>query len=303
MKGKTNLPKNLYPIRSAGRLTHLSIDTLRAWEKRYGVVQPSRRNGVRLYSEKDVERLSLLRQAVDSGHSIGQVAGLPNKELSALISRPPTSENSGSSYESTAEILDSIERFDYAGANRELGRLASLMAPRELIHAVALPLMRMVGNRWHEEQLRIAQEHLVTQLMSSLLGGMLRIYAPQDPPAVIMTATLSDDLHEFGILAAAILAAGSGLGVIHLGANLPAREISYALKRSKADVVLISITNLSDRMLKEEQLRLVCSSTASHAEVWVGLNPPTTDLRLKGIRVLRSFEELEQEIQRRGGRF
>ena len=117
------------------------------------------------------------------------------------------------------------------------------MAPRELIHAVALPLMRMVGDRWHEEQLRIAQEHLVTQLMSSLLGGMLRIYAPQDPPAVIMTATLSDDLHEFGILAAAILAAGSGLGVIHLGANLPAREISYALKRSKADVVLISITN------------------------------------------------------------
>jgi methanogenic corrinoid protein MtbC1 len=163
--------------------------------------------------------------------------------------------------------------------------------------------MRIVGERWHEGSIRIAQEHIVSQLLTNLLGGMMRIYTPADPEATIMTATLSDDLHEFGILASAILATGAGLGVIHLGASVPAKEVSYAAKRSGADVVLISITSLNDRMLREEQLRTVRATVADRVELWVGVNPPGTALSLKGVRVLRNFEELEREIQRLGGKF
>jgi MerR family transcriptional regulator, light-induced transcriptional regulator len=293
----------LYPIRAAARLTQLSIETLRAWEKRYKAVEPVRRRGIRMYSDSDIERLSLLRRAIQHGHSIGQASRLSNKELLSLRDAVARSKVAEANDPPIERILTAIDEFHYESADRELGRLASLMPPRDLIHKIALPLMRIVGERWHEQRMRVAQEHLISQLVSNLLGGIIRIYAPVHPPAVLMTTTLSDDLHEFGILAAAILAAGAGLGVVHLGPNLPVDEIIYAAKRSRADVVLLSVTNPQDRTLRQEQLRSIRRGLPKEKELWVGVNPPNTRFDVKEIRILGDFGELERQIQRIGGRF
>jgi DNA-binding transcriptional MerR regulator/methylmalonyl-CoA mutase cobalamin-binding subunit len=293
----------LYPIRAAARLTQLSIETLRAWEKRYKAVEPVRRKGIRLYSESDIERLSLLHRAIQHGHSIGQASRLSNKELLSLRDAVATSRMDEANDPPIERILAAIDEFHYAAADRELGRLASLMPPRDLIHKIALPLMRIVGERWHEQRMRVAQEHLISQLVSNLLGGIIRIYAPVHPPAVLMTTTLSDDLHEFGVLAAAILAAGAGLGVVHLGPNLPVDEIVYAAKRSRTDVVLLSVTNPQDRTLRQEQLRSIRRGLPKEKELWVGVNPPNTRFDAGEIRILEDFSELERQIQRIGGRF
>ena len=293
----------LYPIRAAARLTQLSIETLRAWEKRYKAVEPVRRKGIRLYSDSDIERLSLLRRAIQHGHSIGQASRLSNKELLSLRDAVTTSRVAEANDPPIERILAAIDEFHYASADRELRRLASLMPPRDLIHKIALPLMRIVGERWHEQRMRVAQEHLISQLVSNLLGGIIRIYAPVHPPAVLMTTTLSDDLHEFGVLAAAILAAGAGLGVVHLGPNLPVDEIVYAAKRSRTDVVLLSVTNPQDRTLRQEQLRSIRRGLPKEKELWVGVNPPNTRFDVGEIRILGDFSELERQIQRIGGRF
>jgi len=294
---RSKKPASLYPIRAAARLTRLSIETLRAWERRYKAVEPSRRKGLRFYSEADIYRLNLLREAVEHGYSIGQAARLSNKELGSSGKGPAASRDRKPDEVPVETILSAIDGFEYMRADRELGRLAALLSPHELIFNVALPLMRIAGERWHEERMRIAQEHVMSQLLSNLLGSIMRTYAPSDPATVVMTATLSDDLHEFGILAAAILAAGAGLGVVHLGANLPAKEIVYATKRSRADIVLLSVTNPQDRMLREEQLRSIRAGVPRETAVWVGVNPSDTVLNVSGIRVLRDFSELERELQ------
>ena len=203
-------------------------------------MRPIRKNGIRLYTEGDIERLSLLRQAVEHGHSIGQVSGLTDTALKSLAQPRAERPGTDAAERPIETIMALIERFQYAAADRELRHLASLMTPRDLIHRVALPLLRMVGEQWHDQRLRVAQEHMITQMLSNLLGGMTRIYAPERPPATVLTATLSDDLHGFGILAASILAVGAGLEVIHLGPNLPVKEIVYAAKRSGAEVVLLA---------------------------------------------------------------
>jgi DNA-binding transcriptional MerR regulator/methylmalonyl-CoA mutase cobalamin-binding subunit len=290
-----------YPIRAAARLSRLSIDTLRAWEKRYSAVKPMRQGGRRFYSEADIDRLALLRRAVEHGYSIGQASRLSNKELNAVAERGMVSRAAAPAEGPTETILAAIERFEYARADRELSRLASLMPPRDLVHNIALPLMRITGEKWHEQKLRIAQEHVMSQLLSNLLGGIMRTYAPADPPALIMTATLSSDLHEFGILAAAILAAGMGLGVVHLGPDLPAKEIIYAAKCSAADVVLLSVTNPQDRMLREEQLRSIRAGVSKETAVWAGVNPADAVLNVRGVLLLRNFTELEREFVRIGG--
>jgi methanogenic corrinoid protein MtbC1 len=256
-----------------------------------------------LYSEADIARIALLRQATERGYSIGQASQLSDKELLALGASATSSRMAAATEAPLEAVLTAIERFQYASADRELGRLAALMPPRDLIYKIALPLMRIAGERWHEQRMRIAQEHLMSQLLSNLLGGIMRTYAPAHPPAVVMTATLSDDLHEFGILAGAILAASAGLGVIHLGPSLPAKEVVYAAKRSGTDVVLLSITSPQDRMLRQEQLRSIRTGISKDTELWVGVNPATTSFNVNGIRVLNNFEELEREVQRIGGRF
>jgi DNA-binding transcriptional MerR regulator len=299
---KRNSPGMLYPIRAAARLAQVSIDSVRAWEKRYGAVTPIRRNGIRLYTEKDIERLSMLRRAVSRGHSIGTASKLPDAALHAIAAAP--AKLAEHHEEPPIEvILDAIDRFQYAAADRELRRLASLMTPRDLIHRVALPLLRVAGEQWQEHQLRISQEHMISQLLGNLLGGMTRIYAVDHPRSTILTATLSDDLHEFGLLAAAILTAGAGLGVVHLGPSLPAKEVAYAVKRSSANIVLLSVTNPQDRILREAQLRSLRDGLPTGIEIWLGVNPPDAELGVKGVRILRSFEELERELRRVGGRF
>ena len=71
-----------YPLRAVIRRTGLTADVIRAWERRYGAVSPSRsEGGQRLYSEHDVIRLSLLRKATAEGHSIGEIARLDDASL------------------------------------------------------------------------------------------------------------------------------------------------------------------------------------------------------------------------------
>ncbi len=71
-----------YKIGAVSKMTGIGIETLRMWERRYGAVQPSRGNGTsRLYSEKDIARLTLLKQLVDKGNSISSVANLDEYEL------------------------------------------------------------------------------------------------------------------------------------------------------------------------------------------------------------------------------
>ena len=79
-----------YPIRAAASLTGLSIDTLRAWERRYQAVTPNRGKRGRAYGEGHIRRLILLRDAVVRGHAIGQVAGLEDGELEKLLLGPAT---------------------------------------------------------------------------------------------------------------------------------------------------------------------------------------------------------------------
>jgi DNA-binding transcriptional MerR regulator len=75
-----------YRVGAVRRLTGLSDHTLRAWERRHGVIRPSRTGGgMRVYSEDDVARLQLLKALTDCGESIGSIAALDDRELRARL--------------------------------------------------------------------------------------------------------------------------------------------------------------------------------------------------------------------------
>src|SRR5215208_6750074 len=85
-RSTSNAPR--HPIGVVARRTGLKPDLIRAWERRYGAVEPGRSDTRRrFYSDADIERLQLLRRVVRTGHGIGQVAGLSNQELLALAAQ------------------------------------------------------------------------------------------------------------------------------------------------------------------------------------------------------------------------
>jgi len=304
-----------YPIRAVAKLTGLSIDTLRAWERRYEVVKPQRDDRGRLYTQSDVQRLQLLRAAVEKGHAIGRLATLSDQQLRELLSRSATAATvSESALAARAlpkrtdlpSVLGAIGRFDYAGAEQELNRLALLRSPRELIHEVVTPLMQRIGEDWRQGRLSIAQEHMVSALLRNLLGALVRLYARNDPAARLLFATPSGELHEFGVLSAAMLASGGGLGIVYLGPNLPADEIVEAAKRTSVQVVALGVAGTEGKKELLKSLRRVADELPPRTELWIG-GPKAESLarEIKGSRIvfLADFNSLEQHLTRLGARF
>jgi DNA-binding transcriptional MerR regulator/methylmalonyl-CoA mutase cobalamin-binding subunit len=309
----------LYPIRAVSKLTGISIDTLRAWERRYQAVTPQRDESRRLYTEADVQRLNLLSAAVEKGHSIGRLATLSDEELQSLITSSAAVANGIEPVKSTPpqepppaqrsaerSVMEAIERMDYAEAERELSLLAALLPPRELVHSLALPLMRQVGKAWHEGRLSIAQEHMTSALLRNLLGALIPLYRRSSPASKLLFATPSGEHHEFGILVSAMLAAGGGLGIVYLGANLPAEEIVNAAQKTAPQAVVLGFIGANGAKAAMEELQKVTQKLPAQTELWVGGTRGEALVKeVKQTRALlmEDFEMLEQHLVRLGARF
>lgn len=283
----------MYPIRTVSKLTGLSVDTLRAWERRYGAVRPQRGERGRVYDEAAVRRLTLLRDAVAQGYAIGQVAGKADDELDRLLTsqpfaaREPVGADASDAVDLGA-VVAAIAAFDGMAADRQLGRLAALLPVRDLVHRVVVPLMRHVGEAWERDEMSIAEEHLTSSVLRNLLGTVVRLQAGGRPAKRLVFATLGGERHEFGILCAAMLASGGGLGVLYLGVDLPAAEIVTAVGRTAARVVVVGVTGaagVDETLAGLEQLAALLPATT---EVWAGGG---------------ESDVLEREVRRLGGRY
>jgi methanogenic corrinoid protein MtbC1 len=293
-----------YPIAVAARLTGLTLDTIRAWERRYGAVEPERGVRGRLYSDAQVQRLRLLAALVERGHAISAVAALPTPRLETLLDRtsPSPAGSRPPGRPVTALAVDAIEGFDHLALARELARLASLYAPRDLVYDVVLPLMRVVGERWHQGTLSVAQEHLVSAVVHSILGTIVRLHeAPPDAPGLLFAGP-EGEWHEFGLLAAAMLASAAGLGVLYLGPNLPTLEIAGAAAKSGVAAAVVAMTGGAAATAR--QLPALRQALPPRVELWVGgpgpeaWSPPATARnRVVPIGSLEDFERHARRVR------
>jgi MerR family transcriptional regulator, light-induced transcriptional regulator len=268
-------PTPKYRIGTVSRLTGLSADVVRVWERRYEAITPKRSDGgSRLYSDADIARLRRLRQAVELGHAIGQVARLPESELDNLSARQraivTAKEEEADPYAQTRiRFLEAINRFDVVVADNEISRAATLYPPRVIVKNIVSPILQEIGERWAHRDFGIAQEHIATNLLRNLLSSLFRLYPPDDAAETIVLATTAGERHEFGILISALIAATRGWRVVYLGTDLPATEIIRTVKSVRARILALSIVN-SLNPLTGDELNLVAASMPQNTRVWVG---------------------------------
>lgn len=306
MHTKSGTKAARHPIRVVAQRTGLTPDVLRAWEKRYGVVEPVRSdNGQRLYTDDDVDRLVLLRRATEAGRSIGTVADLEPAELDTLVQedeehrREAERERVEAAGDHATGHLDAalsaVRELDAAELDAVLVKAALRLGSAVFLEHVAVPLLREIGEAWHRNELGVAHEHLASSATQRALGWLLWSGTPnRDGPAIVI-GTPSGQRHELGALLCSAVAAEEGWRVVYLGADLPADEIARAASTRSAEVVALSmvyprgeprianeLTRLGE-LLPETTILVGGSATPSYAAVLEGIGarivPTLSDFR------------------------
>lgn len=267
-----------HPIGVVSERTGLTPDVLRVWERRYGVVEPSRSaGGQRVYSDADIERLSLLNRATRGGHNISHVAALSRAKLEDLVRDVESAITAPARFVSQTEPAAVLEQaIAYTRALNPGGveiLLRRAVARHGLIHFVdliAAPFLRAVGDAWHAGTLSVAQEHLATAVVQRVVSETAPLLTGADGHPTIVIGTLEGERHAAGALMAAAAAASEGWRVIYLGADLPPEEFADTAVRTRARAVGISIVSPEKKSRITDALQSLKSMLPSGATLIVG---------------------------------
>lgn len=244
----------VYTIKTVVQETGIPPTTLRAWERRYGVLSPGRsEGGYRLFSERDIAVLRWLKRQVDSGVSISRAAALLELRNRAggihqAIPEPDPAMGhlaSGSAHDPGAigaALLETLLAFHEPQAEGILGEAFALYPLEVVVEEIIVPALVEVGERWHRNEATIVQEHFVTEFLRRRL--MVLFHASTQPAhgPLAITAAAPLEWHDMGILTVALALRREGWRVIHLGQNVPVDSLLDEVRKLHPDLVCLSVT-------------------------------------------------------------
>ncbi|HEX5682672.1 MAG TPA: MerR family transcriptional regulator [Ideonella sp.] len=306
----SNSPTSAAPslsIAEVERDTGLGKDTLRVWERRYGFPAPARdAQGQRLYTQVEVDRLRQIASLLRAGHRPGRVVPLDEAGRQSLL-RPAApaaataaaTEPAGpasSAFQSAAIVaaLDTLARRDGLGLRRQLQQALTRLGLAAFVTDLMAPLATEVGLGWMRGELRVAEEHLFTEVAHSVLRqGLLALPepVPGTAPRVLLT-TLPGEPHGLGLLMAEAMCALEGAWCVNLGPQTPIDDIVAAAGWHHAQIVGLSATgSLPVRWLRQglTQLR---QRLAPGTALWLGgsaaagLRGPAGVVRISDLRLI-----------------
>ncbi|MCX7961079.1 MAG: MerR family transcriptional regulator [Burkholderiales bacterium] len=226
----------LFPIRTVAGLTGVAPVTLRAWERRYGLVKPLRSvGGHRLYRRSDIDTIHRVVALLGKGIAIGQV----RRSLAAAARR--TGEASEAPWERYRErMIAAISQFDEDRLEDVYNEALSLYPSQLVTEKVLLPLLVELGRRWETAEGGVAEEHFFGVYLRNKLGARFHHRARLESGRKLLAACLPGEHHEVGLLLFALAAHERGMRLVLLGADTPLGEIPYAARRSRADGIVLS---------------------------------------------------------------
>lgn len=298
-----------HSIRVVSKRTGLSPHVIRVWEKRYQAVEPSRTDtNRRLYSDAEIERLTLLRDVAGSGHNIGAIARLPIERLRELAQQAAPAPASLLNIDRAdkpahAAVLErciaAIKALDSKGLEDALKQGSTQLGSQGLLQRVIAPLAQSVGELWRDGSITAAHEHFASAIMRTFLGHAAKPFAGTDHAPVLIVATPTGQLHELGALLAGSVAANLGWHVTYLGASLPAAEIAGAATQNRARAVALSIVYPEDDPRLEVELARLRSLLPENLPILIGgraMNAYRQGLERIGALAMNDLEHLSKTL-------
>jgi DNA-binding transcriptional MerR regulator len=232
-------------VASAGRIrigelskrVGASPELLRAWETRYGLLEPERTaGGLRLYSLEDEKRVRLMRRHLDAGLAAAEAA-----RLAKLDGAPPPPEPA-----QAAEVAATLERhldeLDEPGAQAVLDRLFAEFPLEGALADVLLPFLQRLGERWARAEITVAQEHFASNVVSGRLRALARGWGSGPGPRAVLACPPGEQ-HELGLLCFALALHERGWSITYLGTDTPLDDVAGALGDPPATCVVLAATS------------------------------------------------------------
>ena len=241
------LDNGLFPIRILSEKTTVGTSTLRAWERRYGLLKPERTpKGHRLYSERDVKRVHKILDLLDDGHSLPLIADMlaadKNYESNEVTSEEKfIAEKTSSVWTAFVKTtLAATRDFNVERMDAIYNETTSLYPIDLVITHLIEPVLDNLGTGWIEHPERgIAEEHFYTSWLKNRIGARFQHSYSHAKGARIVCACLPGSFHEVGLMLFALSALARGYRVLYFGADLPLNQLSYITQRSAAKAVVL----------------------------------------------------------------
>jgi MerR family transcriptional regulator, light-induced transcriptional regulator len=234
----------------------VSPELLRAWERRYGLIKPTRSpGGLRLYSNADLERVRLMRQHLANGLAAAQAAAEASR---AVVADTATASPAFDGAEARAELALALDSFDEPRAQALFDRLLALATVDTLLSEVVLPYLHELGVRWERGEASVAQEHFASSVLRGRLLGLARGWG-QGGGQVAMLAGLPGEYHDLGLISFGLALRARGWRIVYLGGDAPIDTVEDASRRIEPAVVVL-------HGIDEELLRRVAPRLRALAE-------------------------------------
>jgi DNA-binding transcriptional MerR regulator len=257
-------------IGELSRRSGVSPELLRAWERRYGLLRPTRSaGGLRLYSANDLARVQAMQQHL--------AEGLAAAEAAAMASRGAQSAGETALAPAAAqrELAAALTAFDEGGAHATIDSLLAQVSLDTMLRDVVIPYLHELGDRWERGEVSIAQEHFASSLLRGRLLGLARGWGGGLGPKVVL-ACAPGEQHDLGLIAFGLALRARAWRIVFVGADTPFKSVADAARFAEpAFVVMSSVDGRRFRRHTDELADLavdyrLCVGGAGAAKARVG---------------------------------
>jgi DNA-binding transcriptional MerR regulator len=278
----------MYTIKQAARLTGVSEASLRAWERRYGIVAPRRTaGGYRLYDSESLAVVSAMRQLVSTGWSPAQAAAAVRAgSLPSTVHAPseeavqPVQLGQPDAVTAMHLILTSAARMDSVGLEESLDQGFALGSFEHVVDSWLFPTLEALGEGWAQGEIDVAGEHAASHAVHRRLSAAFDAAGSRSRGPSVVVGLPPGSHHELGALAFATATRRIGLDVLYLGADVPVASWDAAVRNRAARAAVLTVVTDADRataiavakqLLTEHPGLLVVSGGAAGSDLTMGV--------------------------------
>jgi DNA-binding transcriptional MerR regulator len=243
----------LYSIKDLEYLSGIKAHTIRIWEKRYQLLEPSRtESNIRSYSDDDVRKILNVALLIKSGYKISNIAALDALKLQSEIIR--VSKNLSDPEKNIDQLLFYTVNLDSAGFEQYLNRISVELGFSKTIEQVIFPFFERIGILWQAGSIFVAQEHFVSNLIRNRLISETSKFDNIKSAGSILLFLRENEMHELGLLFFNYLASREGLRTVYLGQSLPFGDLANFLINSEFDFICTSFIQAIEKPEFEQYL-------------------------------------------------
>jgi MerR family transcriptional regulator, light-induced transcriptional regulator len=245
-------------IGELSRRTGVSVELLRAWERRYGLLAPSRTSGgFRLYGDADERRVRRMLQHLDAGISAGEGARLALERAETIV--PSDVGDEGRLQRCSASLRKALDRFDEQSANDALDRALAEFTLETVLRDVVLPYLHELGERWAAGEASVAQEHFASALLRGRLLGLARGWG-NGIGSLALLACVPGEEHDLGLICFGLALRARGWRIAYFGADTPPTSLVGAAAELRPVIAVINVVTAPISASARRELKKLGSS-------------------------------------------